>query len=121
MGLISLAVWTLTSAVAAGTILALWHLRAAEGVARPPPAAGIAHGILGTAGLIALGFALRGPARGVGAGVGSFGSMAAWLFVGAIVTGIAMLLWRRKPVAMAVHAGIAIAGYVLLLAWNALG
>ena len=118
---ISLAVWTLTATVAAGTVLALWHLRAAEGVGRPPQAAGIAHGIVGTAGLIALAFAVRGPARGVGAGVGSFGSMAAWLFAGAVVTGIATLLWRRKPIAMAVHAGIAITGYVLLLAWNALG
>lgn len=121
MGLISLAVWTLTAAVAAGTILALWHLRAADGMGRPPLAAGIAHAIAGTAGLIALVFALGGPARGVGAGVGSFGLMAAWLFAGAVVTGIATLLWRRKPIAMAVHAGVAITGYVLLLAWNALG
>ncbi len=119
---VSLAVWTLTVAVAAGTILALWHLRATDRTGQPPLAAGIAHGIVGTAGLAVLGFALRGPARGGGAGVGSFGSIAALLFVGAVVTGVAtLLLRRRKPIVMAVHAGIAITGYVLLLAWNALG
>ncbi len=122
MGLVSFAVWTLTVAVAAGTILALWHLRATDGSGQPPLAAGIAHGIVGTAGLAILGFALRGPARGVGAGVGSFGSTAALLFAGAVLTGVATLLARRrKSIVMAVHAGIAITGYVLLLAWNALG
>lgn len=121
MGLISLAVWTLTVAVAAGTILALWHLRATGGMGRPPLAVGVVHGIVGTAGLVALGFALRGPPRGVDAGVGSFGSIAASLFAGAVVTGLAVQLLRRKPIVMAVHAGIAITGYVLLLAWNALG
>jgi hypothetical protein len=28
---------------------------------------------------------------------------------------------RRKPVVMAIHAGIAITGYMMLLAWAALG
>ncbi|MEA2745672.1 MAG: hypothetical protein QOG25_4043, partial [Acetobacteraceae bacterium] len=32
-----------------------------------------------------------------------------------------MLLLRRKATMMTIHAGIAITGYVLLLAWNALG
>ena len=107
--------------MAAGTVLVLWHLRAAEGVSRPPLAAGIAHGVAGAAGLAVLWFAVRGPERGVAAGVGSFGVMAAALFAGALVTGIAILALRRKAIAMTIHAGIAIAGYVLLLAWNALG
>ena len=65
--------------------------------------------------------ALRGPARGVDAGAGSFGTVAAVLFACAMLTGIVLLLQRRKPAVMAIHAGIAITGYVLLLAWNALG
>lgn len=66
-------------------------------------------------------FALRGPPGGVDAGVGSFGTVAAVLFAGAVLTGVLLLLVRRKAVVMTIHAGIAITGYVLLLAWNALG
>jgi hypothetical protein len=119
--LVSLAVWILTLAVAAGTALALWHLRATEDTARPPFVAGIAHGAVGAAGFVILLFALRGPPRGLGAGVGSFGTMSAALFAGALLTGIVMLLLRRKAVVISIHAGIAITGYVLLLAWNSLG
>jgi hypothetical protein len=64
---------------------------------------------------------LQGPARGVDAGVGSFGIVAAALFAGAALTGIVLLLRHRKGLVMAVHAGVAISGYVLLLAWNSLG
>jgi len=118
---VSLAVWILTLAVAAGTTLGFWHLRATEGIKPPPIAAGIVHGITGTIGLGALTFGLRGPPRGVGTGVSAFGPTAAILFAAALLTGIILLLLRRKPVVMAIHAGIAITGYVLLLAWNALG
>lgn len=107
--------------MAAGTVLALWHLRATDAASRPPLAAGIAHGIAGAVGLAVLLFVLRGPERGVAAGVGSFGVTAAVLFAGALLTGLVLLALRRKTVAMAIHAGIAITGYVLLLAWNALG
>jgi len=79
------------------------------------------HGIVGAAGLIALLFTLRGPARGVAAGVGSFGTVSAVLFAAALLTGIALFALRHKGIVMAIHAGIAITGYVLLLAWNALG
>jgi hypothetical protein len=65
--------------------------------------------------------ALRGPPRGVDAGVGSFGTISAGLLAGALLTGLVMLLLRRKTTVMTIHAGIAIIGYVLLLAWNALG
>ena len=95
----------------------MFHLQAA----RPPLAAGIAHGLAGAAGLVALLFALRGPPRGVAAGVGSFGTVSAVLFAVALLTGIILLLLRRRGVVIAIHAGIAITGYVLLLAWNALG
>jgi hypothetical protein len=116
--LVAVAVWVLTFAVAAGSGLALWHLRPES---RPPPAAGIAHGLIGTIGLVALLLALRGPARGVETGVGSFGTISATLFAAALATGVALLLLRRTPFVMAIHAGIAITGYMLLLAWNALG
>jgi hypothetical protein len=119
--LVSLAVWILTLAVAAGSGLALWHLRATEGGSRPPFAAGVGHGVVGAIGLVLFLFALQGPARGIAAGAGSFGPLAAALFAGALFTGLAMLLLRRKAIVMAVHAGIAITGYVLLLAWTSLG
>jgi len=119
--LISAAVWVLTLAVAAGTGLALWHLRATDSASRPPLFAGIAHGVIGAIGLAFLLLSLRGPPRGVEAGVGSFGTVSAVLCAGALLTGIAMLILRRKTVAMTIHAGAAITGYVLLLAWNSLG
>jgi hypothetical protein len=88
---------------------------------RLPIGAGIAHGTIGVVGLGMLLFALRGPARGVDTGVASFGTTSAALFVGAALTGVVMLRMRRKAIVMAVHAGIAITGYVLLLAWYSLG
>jgi hypothetical protein len=101
--------------------LALWHLRATESASRPPLIAGIAHGVVGAAGLAILLLALRGPARGVGAGVGSFGTIAAVLFAAALLSGVGLLLLQRKGIVIAIHAGIAISGYVLLLAWSSLG
>jgi hypothetical protein len=77
--------------------------------------------VIGVAGLGVLLLVLRGPARGVDAGVGSFGTVAAALFAGALLTGIVLLLRHRKGVVMAIHAGVAISGYVLLLAWSSLG
>jgi hypothetical protein len=120
---LSVAVTLLTLAVAAGTALALWHLRATDQAARPPAAVGVVHGGVGAIGLLALLLALRGPARGVAAGVGSFGATAAVLFVAALISGLVILARRRTlpAVTMAIHAGVAITGYVLLLAWTALG
>ena len=112
----------LTVAVVAGAVLALWHLRATDaGVSLPPFGAGIAHGAAGAVGLVLLLLALMGPARGVEAGAGSFGTTAAVLFGGALVTGIVILMIRRKAVVIAIHAGIAITAYVLVLAWSAVG
>lgn len=119
--MVSAAVWVLTLAVAAGTGLALWHLRATDDAGRPPLGVGIGHGVVGAAGLVVLLLALRGPVRGVAAGVGSFGTLSAVLIGGALLTGAALLLLKRKGAVMAIHAGIAICGYVLLLAWNSLG
>jgi hypothetical protein len=120
--LVSASVWVLSVAVIAGAVLALWHLRATDdGAARPPLAAGLAHGTAGALGLVLLLLALRGPARGVEAGAGAFGTTAAVLFGAAVVSGLVILAIRRKAVVMAIHAGIAITAYVLLLAWNVVG
>jgi hypothetical protein len=112
--------WLLTLAVAAGTILALLHLR---GGSRPPLAAGLAHAAVGTLGLILLlPFAFGAP-RGIASGSAAFGPIAACLLIGALLTGAVVLLRRRNGpvVTMAIHAGLAIAGYVMLLAWYAVG
>ena len=119
--MLTAAVWVLTLAVAAGTGLAFWHLRATDNASPPPIVAGVAHGTVGMIGFGVLLFALRGPPRGVDSGAGSFGTLAAVLFAGALLTGGLLGLIRRKGVVMTIHAGIAITGYVLLLAWNALG
>lgn len=119
--MLAVAVWILTLAVVAGAVLALWHLRATDAASRPARFLGIAHGVIGVAGLAFLLVALQGPARGVAEGAGSFGTTAAALFAAAVLTGIVILLVHAKAVVIAIHAGIAITGYVLLLAWDSLG
>jgi hypothetical protein len=121
--LLSLAVTLLTIAVALGTGLALWHLRATDDAGRPPATVGVIHGCFGAAGLLLLLLVLQGPPRGVGAGAGGFGATAAWLFGAALLFGVLIWLRRRNTpvVMMAIHSGIAITGYVLLLAWSAVG
>jgi hypothetical protein len=116
--LVSVAFWVLTLAVLAGSGLALWHLR---GISRPPLAVGVAHAVVGAAGLGMLLLALRGPAHGVAVGVGSFGVVSAWLLGGALLTGVVLLLRQRRGPVMAIHAGVAITGYVLLMAWVSVG
>jgi len=121
--LVQAAVWILSLAVAAGTILGLLHLRATDAKTRPPTWAGIAHGVVGALGLAALVLALQGPPRGVAEGAGSFGATAGWLFAAALLTGAIVFVRRRNgpAVTTAIHAGLAITGYALLLAWNSLG
>jgi hypothetical protein len=119
--LVAAAVWILTLAVIAGVVLALWHLRATDAPSRPPLLAGIAHGVIGTVGLVLLLIALRGPPRAVEAGAGSFGPTAAVLFAAAVLIGIVILFVRQKAVLISIHAGLAVTGYVLLLAWDSLG
>ena len=116
------AITVLTLAVAAGTLLGLLHLRATDGATRPPVAAGVAHGLCGLIGLVLLLPVAFGPPLGAAAGAAAFGPVSAWMFAGALLSGAAILLRRRRnpAVLMAIHAGIAITGYVMLLAWYSL-
>lgn len=121
--MLTASVWLLSLAVIAGTILGLWHIRASEGVGRPPLWIGIAHGVAGGIGLALLVPVLNGPARGAASGTASFGPMAGWLFGAALITGAFVLVRRKRgpAITMIVHAGLAVTGWVLLLAWNSLG
>ena len=111
----------LLTAGTSGAALAALHLRSA---ARPPRAAfGALHGLMGSAGLLGLVIALRGPPRGVAMGVGAFGMIAAVLFSVALVVGLALLVLRRRlsGAIIALHASIAIAGIVILAAYAFVG
>jgi len=113
----------LTLAAVAGTILGLLHLRGADGAARPPLMVGMVHGAIGAVGLALLLPVAFGPPRAAAAGAALFGPLAAWLFGVALLTGAIVLIRRRRGpyVTMAIHAGIAITAYVILLAWYLLG
>jgi len=103
-------------------ILALRYLRGG----RLPLAVGVAHGLIGAAGLGLLLLALRGPRRGESMGVGSFGATAAVLFGVALPLGVLIALLRRRSprvagIVVATHASLAIAAFVLFLAWASMG
>ncbi|MGE0225224.1 MAG: hypothetical protein AB7F35_16375 [Acetobacteraceae bacterium] len=115
----------LAIAVGLGLALSTPYLR--EDRARLPGARwlGPLHGILGACGLTLLLAALTGPPRGVTTGTASFGPAAALVFGLALVLGIAIwLLVRRNQRApgllVAVHAGVAITGMTMFLAWAGL-
>jgi hypothetical protein len=87
---------------------------------------GVGHGVLGAAGLGVLVLALRGPPRGTANGVASFGPVGAVLGAAALLLGliIAALTWRKARgtgFAIAAHATLAIAAYVMLFAFLSLG
>lgn len=114
----------LSAAVTLGLALAAWHMRA-EG-RRPNWLnwVGLLHGGLGVLALGLLVLAVTGPPRGIATGTGTFGLVAAILLGAALLLGVTLpfLTRRRSPVSgtvMAVHAGIAITGSVMFLAWAA--
>lgn len=121
--MLSVAFILISTSVLSGSVVALLHLR---GTAYPRPLSGVLHGVLGLAGLAALILALRGPPRGIDAGVGAFGAVAAVLAAAALVVGVGVLaLLRYRPqiagLAIVLHATLAITAYVVLLAYVALG
>lgn len=86
------------------------------------PLLSIAHGLAGAAGLVLLLLASRGPRQGDAMGVGSFGIIAAALFLSALVLGPCVpMLRQRAPsaagMARVIHACLAITAFVLFLAW----
>ena len=123
--MLSVSSWLLSAAVLAGVVLALLHLRATSPAQRPPWAVGMAHGLVGAAGLALLLLALRGPPRGVLTGASSFGLQAAVLLGAALLAGIAIAVlarpWSRAAsAAIVVHALLAVTGYVMLIAYTSL-
>ena len=89
---------------------------------RPPWPLGALHGILALAGLGCLALALRGPPRGLQQGTASFGIIAAVLFVLAALLGARLLAARifKKPIGggtIAIHATLAVSGFVILAAY----
>ncbi len=118
MPLLTIAFGIFSVAVLLGTVLAIMHLRAAEGGTLPPWSLGLAHGVVGALGFAVLAWALASETRVVGA----FGWDALALLGGALPAGIAIPLLARSVragvgVAMALHASVAIIGYVILMAY----
>lgn len=123
--MITTSVTLLACAVAAGLALAALALR--EGGDRPRrlPLAALAHGSFGVAGLAVLLIALQGEERGLRTGTSSFGMIAAALFAITVALGLLIRFRYRLRDAtpgtlISIHAGAAIAGFTILLAWAGL-
>lgn len=121
--MLGLAFALIGAAAPLGAGLALIHLRGPR--ARPPRrAAALLHGALGGAGLAALVMALRRGLPPTGMGLSGFGAIAAGFLGVAFALGLALFVSgrRRRPsgALLAVHASLAIAGLVVLLALFAL-
>jgi hypothetical protein len=111
---LNLAFWVLGGAVLLGGALALPYLR--SGVRRLPWQVRFLHGGLGAAGLALLLLVLYRGLPPSTMGTTGFGQAAAVLFWVALVVGLSSALFRVRPagVVVALHAGLAIAGFVVL-------
>jgi hypothetical protein len=116
-----LAFYLCCAAVAIGAGLAFPYFRGAG--RRLPWPIGAAHGALGTAGLTALLFVLRNGLPPSAMGTTGFAPAAAVLLGIALLLGLVIGLRRRRPagVLVAVHASVAIAGFVVLWTVVSLG
>lgn len=109
----------LACAVTFGCGLAVMHLRSEAA----PVAWWVAalHGLIGIGGLGLLALVLRGPARGVAQGTGSFGIIGAALIASAAIIGGNIFMrhrrGRRAGALIGVHATLAISGFVMLMAY----
>ena len=123
--MLDLAFAILCAAVLSGSALAILYARGAQPWL-PHRAAPPIHGALGAAGLAALIAALLHGMPPSHMGTGGFAPLAAGLLAAAFCLGLALafLSWRRGRSAGALvgtHASLAVAGFVLLLAFLALG
>ena len=119
--MLNAAFYVLAIAVLLGTLLAVLHFSKA-GAALPPWPLAALHALLALGGFGLLLVALQGPPRGVDQGMGSFGTIAAALFVMAALFGGGLLagrLRRRPPgtTLIGIHAMIAVTGFVILIAY----
>ena len=112
--------WVLAAAVLGG----LGLIALSQVSTKPLRWPGVVHGTLGVAGFVLLVAGLRGPARGVAEGAGSFGIVAAALVGSAVLLGLGVLIARlrhRAPsmLVVGVHATLAVGGLVMLAAYIA--
>ncbi len=118
MPLLTIAFGILSVAVLLGAVLATMHLRATEGGALPSWTLGLAHGVVGALGFAVLAWALAGETRVVGAfGWDGLALLGAALLAGTAVPLLARLRRAGVGAAMALHASVAIIGYVILMAY----
>jgi len=108
----------LTAATVLGVYLGFLYLRR---IVRKPVLIGV-HLLLGAAGIEMTVMLLRGTPGGEATPAGTFGVVAAGLLALAMVSGLAApLLGRRSRqtanIMLSTHAGIALAGFALFLAW----
>lgn len=113
----------LAIAVLSGTALAILYLSRETGAA---PAAfwplRALHGLFAVGGWCGLALALRGPPRGVDQGVASFGAVSAVLLALAALAGVGVLAThllkrQRAGTLIAIHATVAVTGFVILAAY----
>src|ERR1700744_1443526 len=115
------AFYVLSVAVMIGAGLSLFHLGI---VAWRSWIVAALHGVIATAALGILIFALRGPAHGFAHGVQSFGEIAAVLAAAALIIGGALLGFpqiTRRSWVIGGHATLGIAAFAFLSAYLALG
>lgn len=110
----------LTLAVLAGSLLAVLHMR--ENAPLPAWSWAVLHGLAAVSGLVLLALSLGGPARGAAQGTAGFGAGAAAVLALAALFGVMLLSARVRrgqvPGALiAVHAMIAVSGFVVLAAY----
>jgi hypothetical protein len=109
----------LTASVALGLLLGWRYLRRE----RNKPALIGVHLILGAAGLEAMAMLLRGTPDGTLIVAGTLGNAAGLLLAAAMISGFASpMIGKRSPrrtgtIALASHAGVGAAGFILFLAW----
>jgi len=118
---ISGAFYILCTAVVLGCVLAIPYLRGAA--RRWPWPVGALHGALGAVGLAALLLVLQHGLPTSSMGTAGFVPAAAVLLGIALLLGLVIGVRRRRPpgVLMAVHASVAIAGFVVLWTVVSLG